>query len=826
MTPEHLICGLSIDGKENGVFVDGPFEVFWHYGNEGAPGRQYSYRIRVFEGGRPVYDSGESVSRRMRACVPDFGFSPAQDYELELSVRTDAGEDARRLNFSSAMCGREWGAQWISGDMIARRFSLPVCPDRAKLFVTGLGYYHCFLNGVRLGNAHAAPTYTDYAKRVEYQAFDVTDTLRKDNLLVIVLGSHFEEGVVDCRYYRGEKKTIFRLCADCGGKSVAVVSDRECLRSESTPFLSTSVYNGEKFDAENPNAIFYSESLPTEKWLPALSTEGAGKLYLEQIPPVSVKRRHAPCAVYRTGENRYTLDFGVNITGVIEFTARSKGDASVTLRHAELLNEDMTINPATSRIARAEDYCRFGGGVEFRHHPWFTYHGFRYTEAVLEGLTIEEISFEALEISTVLSETGEFECSDEGLNAIHRMMKQTLENTLYGIPTDCSQRDERQGWLADAHLAAQAVMTLFDAREFYLHFLDEISFGQNADGSYNQLCAPPFVGGNNLMWTGAYYMLCDMLWREYGDLTAIERHYESLKRFFSALSHLETERGIDMHTLGVGDWLGQYSSENHTCFAVYCDFARKMQNFARLLGRQADEAWYAAEAERLKAKYNKLFYDTTPDKSGAYGDTNEISEYMNALSVCFGLCREEDFEKVCRRLAFEVEYARGEPTLTTGLVGTKYLFEALDIAGRNDLVLALLRRKSYPSYQFMLSHGATTVWERWEYLTDNNMNSHCHSPLCAPIKWLYESLCGIRNVQVEDEEILFPIRLCPAPGIERARAEKKTQFGKISVSWKRVGGERFVRLSVPGNCRAEYSGRNYGPGVYEIRTAVTEEEQK
>ena len=59
----------------------------------------------------------------------------------------------------------------------------------------------------------------------------------------------------------------------------------------------------------------------------------------------------------------------------------------------------------------------------------------------------------------------------------------------------------------------------------------------------------------------------------------------------------------------------------------------------------------------------------------------------------------------------------------------------------------LLTQTTYPSWGYMLSMGATTIWERWEYETGARMNSHCHPMYGAVGAWFYTFLAGIRPLE-------------------------------------------------------------------------------
>ena len=817
---------VKVNGQTDNIAIDGSPEISWKYSFTKLLTVQESWQVIVTdECGATIFDSGIHVGRQM-VCMVDGGkLETDKRYHVHVRTKASGREYRATAQFETAiMHSEDWRAQWVTGNAIGTVFKTAQKPLRAKLFVSGLGYYHCYLNGIKVGDLHASPAYTDYSKRTEYQVFDVTDRIETKNSLYILTASHFERGVRDCRYYGGEQMAICQLHLHyADGSTEYIASGENFEATEITPYVSTSVYNGEVCDMRLADENFLCKYPGGKDWKRAQTTENPTHLFAQTSPGVRVKREHRPLRKYDLGGGRVVYDFGVNITGVLKVTASGERGAKLVLRHSELLNADHTLHCQTSRIARAEDIFIFGGeegkSSTYTYIPQFTYHGFRYAEVMYEGAETAENGVIALEIATCLRETGKFRCANVQLNRIHKMMKQTLANNLYSVPTDCSQRDERQGWLGDAQIAMPAVLCLWDAQQFYRHYLREIALGQNEDGSYTQLCAPPFVGGETLLWTGAFYMMAEELWRHYDDVETVREYYPALCRFYQSLARHETGKGMDIDNLHVGDWLGQYTSENHSCLAVYCDFAAKMAKFAKVLGKEDEEAHYRAEFVRLREKYNRLYYFTTPDKSGAYGDTNEIGQYMNAISICFGLEPEGEEKKVADTLAFEVEYSRGTPTLTTGLVGTKYLFRALAMMGRNDLALQLFLKKQYPSWGFMLKKGATTVWERWEYLTDNNMNSHCHSPLASPLTWLYEELCGIR---VEQGEQGAYIRLQPyySKEIGYCEGETETCWGKVRLRWEWKGKKRRTVFEIPPNAYAIFRGVRYGNGRFEVEESV------
>ncbi|MCK7482417.1 MAG: hypothetical protein M0C28_38810 [Candidatus Moduliflexus flocculans] len=87
------------------------------------------------------------------------------------------------------------------------------------------------------------------------------------------------------------------------------------------------------------------------------------------------------------------------------------------------------------------------------------------------------------------------------------------------IPTDCPQRDERHGWLGDAHLSAEEAVYNFDMAAFYAKFLDDIRLAQKEDGSLPDV-VPPYLAPALPRRPGLVVGLCDARGPSLGALRA------------------------------------------------------------------------------------------------------------------------------------------------------------------------------------------------------------------------------------------------------------------------------------------------------------------
>lgn len=95
----------------------------------------------------------------------------------------------------------DWKAQWIKPNIdteevapiFQKKFSLSEKVKKAELVITSLGVYEAMLNGKRVGNFVMAPGWTSYQYRLQYQTYDVTEDLQKENELTVAAGIRTEE---------------------------------------------------------------------------------------------------------------------------------------------------------------------------------------------------------------------------------------------------------------------------------------------------------------------------------------------------------------------------------------------------------------------------------------------------------------------------------------------------------------------------------------------------------------------------------------------------------------------------------------------------------
>ena len=123
-----------------------------------------------------------------------------------------------------------------------------------------------------------------------------------------------------------------------------------------------------------------------------------------------------------------------------------------------MLHGDGSLMTENLQSARATDYYICGGTELEQYVPRFTYHGFRYVE--LDNIfDVELNTIEGLVMESRISKAGNFVCSDSCLNQIFQNILWTQRSNFLELPTDCSQRDERMGWLGDVMVIVGLLLT-------------------------------------------------------------------------------------------------------------------------------------------------------------------------------------------------------------------------------------------------------------------------------------------------------------------------------------------------------------------------------
>jgi alpha-L-rhamnosidase len=335
---------------------------------------------------------------------------------------------------------------------------------------------------------------------------------------------------------------------------------------------------------------------------------------------------------------------------------------------------------------------------------------------------------------------------------------------------------------------------------FYLKWLQDIRDVQDPEtGALTACQAPCWFRSESLTWGLAYFLIPWYLHRHYGDRDVLRAYFPFLRHYFAYLESKTTDGVMQIRDI-YGDWLAiEPTPARQVVEACHFFSAVLLSRIAEAVGQRNAAHEYRERAAQIAASYNARHFH---GQSGYYGENQNISRFGNAFPLYLGMVPNEAQAQVFDNLLWDVTVARGGVELGGGFFSTKYTIELLSREGRDDVVYDLFARTAYPSWGFMIEHGATAIWERWEHKVGWEMNSHNHPPFCSPDTWFYQGLAGVGESREEEGRRVFLVQPFLHPELTIVQAAQDTPWGRIAVRWERGNGEIRVSLHVPGNCRA------------------------
>ncbi len=156
--------------------------------------------------------------------------------------------------------GTPWGTPALNdvprvpAPYLRKDFTITQTVTRATVYVTALGAYELHLNGQKVGNDVLTPGWTDFAKRVYYQAYDVTALLQPGaNCIGAILGDGWyasDLGYLGRRLnYGGTPRLLAQLVVQLAdGSTQTIVSDGSWKASYG-PILYGDLLIGSGYDA-------------------------------------------------------------------------------------------------------------------------------------------------------------------------------------------------------------------------------------------------------------------------------------------------------------------------------------------------------------------------------------------------------------------------------------------------------------------------------------------------------------------------------------------------------------------------------------------------
>lgn len=739
---------------------------------------------------------------------------------------------------------RDDGLPWPTGPVAALRKSFSPQPKAlasARLYATALGAYKFHLNGASVGDQVLSPGWMDFREHVPYQVYDVTRQIhRGSNAIAAFLAPGWY--ATPLRWFRqgnnyGTTQPALKaqLRLEYADGSVDWIATDSTWKADTSPILFAEIYDGETRDARHEQTGWDTAAFRDPAWHPAAIIPAKEPRIVSQFfPPI---REHQVLTAKKITEPRpgvYILDFGQNMSALPRLHVRGTAGDDIQLRFAEVLNPDGTLYVDNLRTAKATDHFILAGKrkspsafEEFQ--PLFTFHGFRYAEITGVHTRPSLATLKAVVLHTDALFTARFRTGDPMVNQLWSNVLWGQRSNFVGVPTDCPQRDERLGWSADAQVFWRTATFNMDLTTFSQKYAADLHGTQVNTAMYG-IFAPGIDVPNpgfGAAWSDAGVIIPWTGWIQSGNPRIIEENWSGMERY---LAEIESKNPDHLWRNGFGaafgDWLTPTitTPEDLLATAYWAYDVTLMREMALATGRTAEADRYAQLFAVIRTAFQAAYIRSdgfvgTVDRfpsippptvnpvDAELSKTKPVETQTGyVLALYMHLMPDELRAAAAEKLVAKIR--DNHWLLGTGFVGTPYLLAVLADTGHADVAYRILLNRQYPSWGYLIDHGATTTWERWNgdaMRDDPSMNSYNHYAYGAVAEWLYRYAAGVDTDPADPG--FHTIRLHPNfdPRLGHLAFAYDSAYGTVASEWAIAGSTIHWKVVVPPNTSAVLS---------------------
>ena len=881
------VSWLRVENMEQPLSIDTPKPRFsWMIRSDKQNVKQTAYQIIVSDDKGEVWNSGKVASdEQLWITYQGQPLKSATQCSWKVKIWTTVGESewsapqrfgigllkenhwtGRWIGLERLMPGEERGLHTrLAARYLRKEFQLDKPIKRAIAYVAGIGLHELHVNGVAYNRYVLQPMPTDYRKTILYNTYDITEALKTDNCIGIVLGNGRLFPMRQTKPYKipafGLPKCRINVIIEfTDGSSKRISTDEKWKVTANGPIRSNNEYDGEIYDARQELTGWDMPGYDDKAWLKAERTDiPTGTLRAQMAPGMTMEplcQQPTPTTT-PDGSPSGIYDFHQNMAGWIAFTPTGKPGDTIRIKYAEKLKEDGTLYLDNFRDAQSEDIYICGSTSLTSHpspltsndwHPIFSYHGFRYAQ-----VTGPAKNLHAYTVSDELQTTGHFECSDPALNQIMKNAWWGIYANYKGMPVDCPQRNERQPWLGDRTMGSLGESYVFNNERLYTKWMRDICESQREDGVFSDV-APAFWNyyNDDVTWPAALPFGCDMLWRQYGNREAIDKSYPYIKRWLNHLMEEYMQDGIIVKDT-YGDWCvppeklelihSQDPARKTDGSLISTAYVIRILQLLEQWGCEADN-WKPIRKQMIQ-DFNRHFLTAKEGTSPRPGHTlypdsvfyGNNTATANLLALSFGIVPEKYRQEVAKNVVENI-IIKNNAHVPCGVIGISWLLRGLSDNGFSDVAYMIATQKSYPSWGYMAENGATTIWELWNGdKASPKMNSGNHVMLLGDlVTWCYQYLGGIRSASIPTPATTpdvstsgykhFALRPdFSIPDCSYANVSFDSPYGTITSNWRKTLQHVEWDVMIPCNttadiCLPDGTVQTRGSGKYHFSCAI------
>lgn len=552
--------------------------------------------------------------------------------------------------FQAKMITHDFPEEETACPIFSRTFSAKGNVKKARIYATARGVYEAYLNGERIGADRMTPGWTSYHHRLQYQIYDITEMLRKENEIGIMVGNGWYKGILGfyCKpnQYGDRVGAFAEIHLEYEDGTREVIGTDESWNARTGEVRYSEIYMGETIDTTAGEAQDREQSGIRTGAVSVMEFDKS-TLTAQENEPVRITERIPAKKLIVTPKGEKLVDFGQNLTGLAEVKVHGQKGQKIVIRHAEVLDKDGNFYPDTLRQAKSED-TYICNGEEQVFMPHFTFHGFRYI--CVEGMDDMCLDqFTACVMHSDMEKSGDFQCSNQKVNQLQSNIAWGQRSNFLDIPTDCPQRDERLGWTGDAQIFSWTASFNRNTALFFRKWMRDVAAESSLEKGVPHV-VPDILGSySSSAWSDVAVIVPWVVYQTYGDKGILEENWKCMHEWVDYIKSQCGANGLWQTGFQYGDWLAldKEESADRTGATDKYMIANAYYLYVTDLVRQTAEVLgFAEETEN----YQKL-YDTTLEafRQEYYTSTGRIvSETQTGaiLSLYFNLAREKDRERI------------------------------------------------------------------------------------------------------------------------------------------------------------------------------------
>jgi len=704
---------------------------------------------------------------------------------------------------------------------------------RARAHISGLGWSELYINGKKVSNDVLSPNFTDYSQEVSYRTYDVTDFLKPGkNAIGIMLGNGWYAASSILEWEKGGPwgywpRAIMQMTVthDDGTQTQLLTDDT--WKTSRGPIGANQLIAGETYDARLEKPNWNKAGYDDSQWDDvAILPAPKGRLLSQTVPPMKVQSTSKPIKITKHKSGGWMFEFDRYFAGWVRLKTKGKAGAKITI-HYESIAAGWTVGEKDAYILKGDPDGE-------TYEPCFTFHPVRFVRVEgLEGKPTLDMLL-GQEVYTDIDMHGRFTCSNELLNRIHGNIQRSLKVALKGIIIDCVHREPI------AYNEPCGIFGTLSIRKcmpkLWTRFARDIQLTSSEDGDLSDMVPvlPGMKRPSDVSQNASYPMLIWYLYACHGDQRLLEQHYRTVEAWVDFIGR---ELADPTHVVKKG-WLGEhmmpksgsepgwsfYTKETPkeyiwTCY--YYQNVRVLADMSRALGKNEQEGRYAKLAQEIHAVINKTWLDP---KTGHYATKSQTAEI---LALALDIVPQKNEQQLIENIAETIKQNGGR--MRVGHVGLPGFMESLVDHGLGEVVYKAVNTTEFPGWGYMISQGATTVWEGWSLATAvEEWNNHIYHAeesmifLTGVSRFFYDSIAGIQEPAFYGTREFEPgyglIRIKPhvLGDLTHASASIKTVRGIISSSWKKTDASLTLEVTIPANATAQVSVPTLGLNKFAI----------